>query len=200
MVRQAAWGMSAYLDELYDDANDPNNANDPDANAARDAGMATNLELLIDNLYAGKKVMVWAHNVHIMHDLLSYNNIYQWKNTGNWIFEKYGPRVYTVGLYMYQGTAIWNTGGVWEASAVYTIPPASAASVEGLLHTAGDPYVFLDLSNLPGSNDDTSWMYEDYPIREWGTVQGLMTVTSEYDGLLQIDTVNPPTFVSFTWE
>jgi hypothetical protein len=39
-------------------------------------------------------------------------------------------------------------------------------------------------------------MYENYPIREWGVEQGEMIVTSEYDGILQIDTVHPPAFVS----
>jgi erythromycin esterase len=191
VVRQAAWGMSAFLDELNNSAL---SASGPyvDSSTPRDAGMATNLELLVDNLYAGEKVMVWAHNGHIMHNGSPYEG---YQNMGSYIFAKYGAQAYTLGLYMYQGSAIWNTGGVWVPSEVYTIPPASPISVEGLLHTAGDPYVFLDLSNLPGSNDETAWMYEDYPIREWGVDQGIMTVTSEYDGLLQIDTVNPPTFV-----
>jgi erythromycin esterase len=189
VVRQAAWGMSAYLDELNDAAQSASGTY-VDSNTPRDAGMATNLELLIDNLYAGKKVMVWAHNAHIMHNGSIYDNE-DFQNMGSFIFSKYGPRVYTLGLYMYQGSAAYNGG------AVYTIPPASAISVEGLLHTAGDPYVFLDLSNLPGSNDDTAWMYENYPIREWGVYQGQMVVTSEYDGILQIETVHPPTYVSF---
>jgi erythromycin esterase len=194
VVRQAAWGMSAYLDELNDMALSTS-GNYVDSNSPRDAGMATNLELLVDNLYAGKKVMVWAHNAHIMHNGSSYNND-DFENMGSYIFSRYGTRVYTLGLYMYQGSAIFNTGGVWVPSEVYTIPPASAVSVEGLLHTAGDPFVFLDLSEVPGSSDETAWMYENYPIREWGVEQGEMIVTSEYDGILQIDTVHPPAFVS----
>jgi erythromycin esterase len=187
VVRQAAWGMSAYLDELNDTALNTSTSYF-DSNAARDAGMATNLELLIDNLFAGQKVMVWAHNEHILHDGSVYDND-NFQNMGSYIFEKYGPRVYTLGLYMYQGSAANNYG------TVYTIPAASAVSVEGLLHTASDPYVFLDLSEVSGSSDDTAWMYENYPIREWGVDQGEMIVTSEYDGLLQIDTVHPPTYI-----
>jgi erythromycin esterase len=179
--------MSAYLDELNDTAlNGPTSY--IDGNAARDAGMATNLELLIDNLYAGKKVMVWAHNAHIMHNGPSYNNV-DFQNMGSSIFSKYGPRVYTLGLYMYQGSAADDT------RTIYTIPAATSFSVEGLLHTASDPYVFLDLSEVSGSSDDTAWMYENYPIREWGVDQGEMIVTSEYDGLLQIDTVHSPTYI-----
>jgi erythromycin esterase len=187
VVRQAAWGMSAFLDELNDSAlSTPENY--VDSNSPRDAGMATNLEMLIDNLYAGKKVMVWAHNAHIMHNGSIYDND-DFQNMGSFIFSKYGTRVYTLGLYMYQGTATDNT------RSIYTIPPASAVSVEGLLHTAGDPYVFLDLSEVSGSSDETAWMYEDYPIREWGVNEGEMIVTSEYDGILQIDTVNPPNYL-----
>jgi erythromycin esterase len=100
IVRQAAWGMGAFLDELYDSASN----NELDALSARDAGMATNLELLVDTLYAGKKLMVWAHNSHIAHDAAAVSN-WGWKNTGNWIFPRYGQAVYTLGLYMYQGSA-----------------------------------------------------------------------------------------------
>jgi len=187
VVRQAAWGMSAYLDDLYNFAlNTP--AGSITSNADRDAGMATNLELLIENLYAGKKFMVWAHDVHIMHDATLYSS-QGWQNMGNWIYKKYGNRGYTLGLYMYQGTAAQND------RTLYTISPAGQDSVEGLLHAANDAFLFLDISTAPAVSDETSWMYQDYSIREWGTNAGTMTVKGEYDGLLQIDTVHPPTYV-----
>lgn len=187
VVRQAAWGMSAFLDEMYDfDSN--NQVVTVTGSAFRDAGMATNLELLVDSLYAGKKVIVWAHNGHIAHDA-SVVAEWGWKNTGNLIFEKYGQLVYTLGLYMYQGSADWND------RTVYTIAAAPDNSVEGLLHAAGDPYVFLDFSNVPDWNNDTAWMFQDFRIRDWGFYDSAMTLKNEYDGILQIDTVHPPTYV-----
>ena len=188
VVRQAAWGMSAYLDEMYDDASS-NQFGSLSGSAARDAGMATNLEMLVDNLYAGKKVIVWAHNCHIAHDA---SVVYRWgwKNTGNWIFQKYGQLVYTLGLYMYQGSADWND------RTVYTISPAPDNSVEGLLHAAGDPYVFLDFSNVTVWDNDTAWMFQNFRIRDWGYYDSPLTLKDEYDGLLQIDTVHPPTYVN----
>lgn len=187
VVRQAAWGMSAYLDEVYNTA-----LNTPVGNVAsnvdRDAGMALNLEFLIDKVYPGKKFMVWAHNVHIMHDATVYSS-QGWVNMGKNIFQKYGNRVYTLGLYMYQGTAAGND------RKVYTISPALPDSVEGLLHTASGAFVFLDIAGAPSSVNETSWMRGSYPIREWGVDGGVMSVSSEYDGVLQIDTVHPPTYV-----
>jgi erythromycin esterase len=152
--------------------------------------MATNLELLVDNLYAGKKVMVWAHNSHIAHDASAVSE-WDWNNMGKWIFGHYGSQVYTIGLYMYQGSAAWNGG------TVYTIPPAPDDSVEGLLHAAGDPYVFLDISNVTNSTSGAAWMSQDFPIRDWGVYNMDLTLKNEYDGLLQIDTVQPPTYVPF---
>lgn len=263
VVRQAAWGMSAYLDEMYYTAQGApySNLAPPD----RDAGMAVNLELLIDQLYAGKKIMVWAHDAHVMHDGASYSEL-GWQNMGNWIHNKYGNRVYTLGLYMYQGTACWNGGGT--CGGVYTskyppakpvalqllapqrgltatgesksknksknlrcyfhcrstgrsresklpelsnfychpgraggspfwISPAFPGSVEGLLHQANAPYIFLDIASAPLATSQTSWMDMDSTIRDWGVYDGEMVVRSEYDGLLQIDTVNPPTYVPF---
>jgi erythromycin esterase len=189
IVRQAAWGMSAFLDELYNDAlNTPTGT--ITATVDRDAGMAVNLEFLIEKLYAGKKFMVWAHNAHIMHNAILYNEL-GWQNMGKWIYEKYGNRVYTLGLYMYQGTAAWNGG------TTYTINPASQDSVEGLLHTSRNAYSFLDISAIPWSSNATLWMDQNYPIREWGVNDGAMSVKSEYDGLLQIETVHPPTYVTY---
>lgn len=185
VVRQAAWGMGAYLDELNDMARNYYT----NSNLDRDTGMATNLEMLIDNFYSGKKIMVWAHNAHIMHDASIYLEL-GWQNMGSFIFQKYGNRLYTLGLYMYQGSAALND------RTLYTISPALDDSVEGLLHSAGDPYVFLDISGVPASDNDTSWMYQNYSIRDWGTSAGAMTIKSEYDGLIQIDTVHPPSYIN----
>lgn len=190
VVRQAAWSMGAYLDESFYMAQNTT-AGNLISLADRDAGMATNLEMLVDTLYPGKKFIIWAHNDHIMHDARLYPQV-GWQNMGNWIFQKYGSRVYTVGLYMYQGTACWNGSGV--CGGVYTIDPASPNSVEGLLHSSNSPYVFLDISRAP-TGDATSWMSQSYSIRDWGKYDGTMSVKSEYDGLLQIDTVHPPTYV-----
>lgn len=187
VVRQAAWGMSAYLDEMYDDALS-NNFGSLTGSAARDAGMASNLEILVDNLYAGKKVIVWAHNCHIAHDA-SVVAEWGWKNTGNWIYQKYGQSVYTLGLYMYQGSADWNN------RTVYTIAAAPDNSVEGLLHAAGEPYVFLDFSNVTVWDNNTAWMFQNFLIRDWGYYDSALTLKDEYDGLLQIDTVHPPTYI-----
>jgi erythromycin esterase len=185
VVRQAAWGMSAFLDELNDNA-----SNDQIASSnARDAGMATNLEILVENLYPGTKVMVWAHNSHIAHDALSVAE-WGWQNMGSYIFQKYGGAVYTFGVYMYQGSADFNN------RTTYTIPAAPDNSTEGLLHTVGDPYVFLDISNVTNSISGTAWLFQDYAIRDWGIYDSSMILKNEYDGLLQIETVNPPMYIN----
>jgi len=186
VVRQAAWGTGVYLDELYDSASN----NQAAADNARDPGMASNLELLIDKLYAGKEIMVWAHNAHIVHDATTVFGWGGWNNMGSFIFQKYGQAVYTLGLYMYQGSAANNDGSI------FAIPPAADYSVEGLLHSTGDPYALTDLSTVTSANDSTAWMFQNFSIRDSGIINSSMTLKDEYDGLLQIDTVHPPTYVN----
>jgi erythromycin esterase len=187
VVRQAAWGMSAFLDELYayyigDEAT---------SNAVRDAGMATNLEVLMDTLYPGKKVIAWAHNDHLMHDESAAINLSpSFKNMGKWIEDRYGASVYTVGLFMYQGAAADNGRNV------YDIAPAGADTMEGLLHAAGYPALFMDLSQA-GTGDGTTWMDSSMGARDWGTRPFYMKPRAQFDGILQIDTVHPPSYVPY---
>jgi len=186
VVRQAAWSTGVYLDELYDSASNDQAA----ATNVRDAGMATNLELLVDKLYSGKKIMVWAHNGHLVHNARSVPGWSGWNSMGSFIFKKYGPAAYTLGLYMYQGSAANNDGNF------FTIPPAPDYSMEGLLHAAGNPYIFTDLSEVAKPDEGTAWMFENLPIRDWGVDNSSMILKDEYDGLLQIETVHPPSYTN----
>jgi erythromycin esterase len=185
VMRQMAWGMNAYVTTLYDvQLNQYVPASD-----ARDAAMATNLEIVADQMYPDEKIMVWAHNAHIAHDAAVVTQ-WGWKNMGNWIFNKYGSSVYTLGLFMYQGSAAEDGG------TVYSIPPAPALSLEGQLYTSGYSTVFLDFSQAtPQSGNE--WLFEPYPARDWGVDPMTIIPKDQFDGVLMVDTVNPPTYVPY---
>lgn len=153
--------------------------------ATRDAGMADNVDVLLDELYPGKKVMLWGHNSHIARAPVIPTRI----NMGTHIQQRRGAEVYTVGLFMYSGSAADN------ARQVYSIPlPHQAGSLESILYRARRRWTFVDFSsqtNGPG----TAWMFQTIPVRSWGLNDETVRPRDFYDGVLFIHTVTPPPYL-----
>ena len=161
----------------------------------RDRGMADNVDFLLDVLHPGKKVMVWAHNFHIQHRGFgadaelqrvvresSYNTT---RTMGTWIAERRRAELYTIGLFMYRGSAAMND------QVVYPVSPVSPGSLEAILHRAPWKYSYVDLSRA-GSGAGASWMSRRISAKSWGTNAETMVPRAEYDGILFIDTTWPP--------
>jgi erythromycin esterase len=146
----------------------------------RDLAMADNVDYLLDKLYPGRKVIIYAHNAHIAYQPVPNNGT----PMGQHLAQRRRSELYTIGLYMSRGMAAQNNG------APYPISPAKAGSMEAVLANAGLKYAFVDLTQArkePGS----AWMTRPIPMREWGTVEGRITPASTYDALIYIDTVTP---------
>jgi erythromycin esterase len=159
----------------------------------RDRGMADNLDFVLDELHPGKKVMVWAHNFHIQHGgfgspaAVSDTAGVQ-RTMGTYVAERRRPELYTIGLFMYRGSAAMNN------RVVYPVTRAAPNSLEAILHRAPWRYAFLDLSRaVPGPG--TAWMTRRIPAKEWGTAPQMIVPREEYDGILFIDTTWPPQYV-----
>lgn len=162
--------------------------------------MAVNLKFLANELFKDKKIIVWAHNYHIRkaNEETRYWNRY-------WSYEGHAPGcrtmgselvdrsqkdgIYVVGFYMYQGSAAWNT------RETYPIPVPAASSLEGRLGLVEEDYLFLDLaSNLSGTLP--TWLTEAIPARQWGLWYLSMKIRDQYDGILFIRNVRPPTCIN----
>jgi erythromycin esterase len=114
----------------------------------RDAQNAENLRWIIERGYPGRKVIVWAHNAHVMN---AYYEAPAWKtlrldpaaNTmkphGVFLADRFGRDLYTIGFTTYEGE------DGWKGLGASPIPPAREGSVEGRLKRLGHPYAFLDL-------------------------------------------------------
>jgi erythromycin esterase len=162
----------------------------------RDHGMAMNLSHLAQRVFPGKKIIVWAHNYHIRYDNV---NTRSWRaqgspgchTMGEEVARRYRLRdgVYTIGLYMYEGTAAQNDRGL------YPIPPADPNSMEGYLAEAGEPYLFLDLLHADLLTAP-AWVHSSVMTRTWGNIRLFMVPRDQYDGVLLIRKVNPPEYVS----
>jgi erythromycin esterase len=153
----------------------------------RDEGMAENLAFLLEERFPGEKVIVWAHNFHVRHDNLSippdstmFPDVAA-RTMGSWIRERYGDRVYTVGLYAHHGRAADNAGELFD------IPPAAPGSLEALLHAFGAEALFVDLraEGLPQA------LEAPVTARYDGTVPLTMILRDQYDAVLFVDEATP---------
>lgn len=147
----------------------------------RDEGMADNLDFLLDTLYPGRKVIVWAHNFHVArrHDDGPYA-------MGEFVGERRGGEVYTIGFYMGRGVATRNNR---EA---YAIADPSDHSLEAVLASAGRAMSFVDFSRAV--DPEPRWMFEPVVARDWGTYPRRIVPARTYDAVIYIDTVTPPEY------
>lgn len=170
-------GMDAYLRQVTQSGDE--------RYATRDAGMADNVDVLLDELYPGKKVILWGHNSHVANAPV----IPTRTNMGTLVHQRRGAEVYTVGLFMYTGTAADN------ARTVYPIPtPHPAGSLESILYRARRRWMFVDFStraDAPG----TSWIFRSTASRSWGVNAETIVPRDFYDGVLFIHTATPPPYV-----
>ncbi len=107
----------------------------------RDIRMADNLNWLYHNKYAGKKIIVWAHNIHISRNTtFGKRKIYFYnQTTGNEIYSKLRDTVYSIGFTSYSGSA----GRL--PSKPYKISPPGGECFESWVHAKGIQYGFMDL-------------------------------------------------------
>ena len=170
----------------------------------RDALMASNLQWLIKERYAGRKVIVWAHNAHLMNgyfaaDWASVHAKAQpggMKPTGAYIAELLKEDVYSIAVTTYEGEENWANGQMHGA-----IAPASEGSFESRLHALGKPYVFLDFRAVDGLPKHPMHTPQSMRISGYGkptSPYGNDTVpdlTKAYDAVFFIDRMAPATSV-----
>jgi erythromycin esterase len=159
----------------------------------REVGMADNLDALLDRIYPGKKVMVWAHNAHIQHDRASLipdgppQEIGAFNSMGHFVDARRGDELYTVGLFMYRGR------GAHNDRTIYDVAPALSGSVESLGYRVRKKHFFLDLAGAGGPGSD--WARSTVVLKDWGIWDMRQVPAEQYDGILFVDTVNPPDYL-----
>jgi len=127
----------------------------------RDALMAENLRWLIEKAYPGRKVIVWAHNAHIMnaHFGPDWRSVHPEPQpggmtpTGVFLAEWLKDGMYTIAMTTYDGEERWTN---FQRSG--PILPAPEGSLESRLHRLGKPQLFLDLRPARRAG-------KDHPVR-----------------------------------
>jgi len=149
----------------------------------RDALNAANLRWLLEERYAGRKAVVWAHDVHVMNAYYdsSFRGVHlkqqpgDMKPTGTFMADRLGSRVYTLGMTTFQGEDSFAMGGPTTV-----VPPAPDGSLEARLHAMGHAYAFMDFRTLT-SRDPISVRLPKYDSNT------LSDVGRIYSGLFYID-------------
>ena len=104
----------------------------------RDAAMAENLLWWLNGPLRDRKVIVWAHNYHVMNDSVAENA--KVKPMGWFLEQQLGAQLYTIGFTSFGGTF----RGDGE-----TPPKIVPGELETRLHAEGKAETFVDLSRLP---------------------------------------------------
>lgn len=156
----------------------------------RDSGMARNLIYLKDEYYANEKIIVWAHNFHIRHNGQFVSPSYKTeKAMGYWVKEHFNEDVYTVGLFCYRGQVTGND------RSIINVTRAPENSLEAIMHQTHYKYSFLSIDGVEKS-EGSKWLFEKTTAKYWGVTDQNMTLNDQYDGLIFIDTVNPPDYLT----
>lgn len=166
--------------------------------SVRDLQMAKNLEWLAEKAYPGKKIIAWAHNVHISKGLES---LLPDRDTGrdaaptsqappspedlfvpmgSSIHRFFGAAAYCIGFSGAAGSYM-----NYENSQILSVPARSPGSIEGILAGKELPYAFIDYRAIPaGTAKKQAGALADYGEGNgrWGEV---------FDGLFFIDKVFP---------
>jgi len=179
ITRQAAVSMTFFVRQLAAGADTSGSGGD-----IRDLGMANNLDFLLNDLYPGKKVIVWAHNAHIQH---REHTARVPRSMGTWVADRHRKEVYTIGLFMYRGSAATND------RRPYSILQSRSGSLESILHRAPWRYSFVDFSQATKTRG-SEWMWNRLTGLSWGRTVELFVPRDEYDGVLFIDKVHVPTY------
>ena len=191
ILRQTAWSMGPYIACLQEQ-------NDlTEVYNIRDLGMASNVDVLLNDFYKGKKIMVWAHNGHIQNHgsaIQGGGPIAPAKNMGYWLSRWFSQDIYTIGLFMYEGEV---------ASAmrqVHNLGEYESNSLEAILAQTDSDYCFINLLNrtqIPGN----SWMFEYIVSTEWEDAAQRMDETmipkDQFNGILFIRNVHPPDYLTY---
>lgn len=156
----------------------------------RDALNAANLRWLIEEGYPNRRIIVWAHNAHLMNAYYAANvkHVHVEPQTGGreptgvamrkWL----GDAVYTIGMTAYDGEDGWG--------AAKPVAPAPEGTLEWRLHQLHKPYVFLDLRALAASPEHRLLGPQSLRIDQYRE-DSLSDVTRPFDAIFFIDHMAP---------
>lgn len=158
----------------------------------RDEMMAVNARWLLDEVYPGQKMVIWAHNGHVTTEKQA-----SYRPMGSWLRESLGTQLYVLGFAIHTGTVRARTREDGRSMEVVESPLPAAPEGTGTatFSATGAQLFFLDLRSLQG--ELAKWTSTPHLFRSLGALwdrtnpQDFMrseTLNKAYDGLIYIET------------
>lgn len=167
----------------------------------RDRLMAENAEWLMNDVYPGKKMILWAHNDHLAKkgSAMSLLEKGEWisgfRDMGERLHEKLGDDLYVIGLYANRGSGL-EIG----TDRPFSFGPMPEDSLENLLSSGGYGRAFIDLDAARPSSPYGAWIDKPISAGEDGLTSTFISPMNvrfvpreQYDGLIFADEVSVPT-------
>ncbi len=154
--------------------------------ALRDSLMAENIKWLLTEVYANKKVIIWAHNGHVEKD--STENGYM-KAMGHFLKEQHLDDYYTIGLFAYSGVAYQ----FWTKKTI-PIEKTNNTFIEHRLIATGKNTPFLNMSHAQ-KTPANSWIFNfihAYEVENGGNINFIPT--KRFDGIIVCKESKAPTY------
>ena len=156
--------------------------------SVRDLQMAKNLIWLAEKAYPGKKIIVWAHNVHIAKGMSTLVTGSQpprkpedaFVPMGATVHHYFGNRAYCIGFSGSEGSFM-----NYVNDQIVNAAARPAGSIEGTLAAAGDAYAFVDYRRATGPLRQL----QSATLADYGEVKGIWP--DVFDGLFFIAKVWP---------
>lgn len=160
----------------------------------RDRIMADNLAWLAEEVYPGKKIIVWAHNYHIRKQNSSVQDdpLFMGLPTptlGELLPDTLRARAYSLGLYMYSGSHADNNRVVQQIAAEH-----APDSLEAIFAHAGYDVAFIDFKHQVPEVGNT-WMFTERKALYAGPYEETLIPRTQYDGVLWFRRVQPPRYL-----
>ncbi len=179
VLRRTAASMEAFiLERLRTGAHRTN---------VREAGMAENVAALADDIYPGRKIILWGHNTHIQRSSAGEAGSGV-LGLGARLASVFGRAYYAVGFFAGRGEACWND------RTPYTLTPPRDNSLEAVLMAAGAGALMIDLAGAAPSGLN-AWMTSLIPAKDWGYRDTAIVPRERYDAILFIRDVHRPDFM-----
>ena len=165
----------------------------PVSMAMRDASMAANVKWILDQS-KGAKIVLSAHNFHVMTGPLYPNQPGPDDSMGAALRRMYGDKLVTVGFAFNQGS--FRAGSRNGGMQTFTVAPLPAGSLDATLAASGISLFALDLRAAPKTGPVAEWLGVKHPTRN--IMEGFsedapnltifeQVVTERYDSLFFVD-------------
>lgn len=171
--------MSAFVDVDSDSAH-----------TIRGEAMAESLELVRQILFPGKKIVIWSDNTTVRHhNQAVLRDGITAPTMGHWLKAAHNDNLYTIGFTMHRGQA------ALDNRVVFDVETPARNSLEAVLYFTRKKFCFLDVANQT-LHDGNAWLFEGIATSDRGYDTARMIVHDQYDGLIFVDSVSAPVYLS----